>query len=255
MWQKNWWAWLTIENKYYSTKENTMTQLTQRNILVLKIIVDEYIQTWEVIWSKWLLKKYDIWVSPATIRSDMAKLEELQLVFQPYNSSGRKPTSKGLRAFVNYLMADIPDRFLDTNNHEIESENTKKIEDFVHNLCYWLSQKTREISFFLLEEKSILNYTGIANFLENNYENLWPEIYQIIRMLEDRKSFWNFINSLNIENNVSVYIGEENVVSFLHKYTLIVKKVRLDGQDWYIWIIGSLKMDYNFNISAVKWII
>jgi transcriptional regulator of heat shock response len=46
----------------------------------------------------------------------MAKLETLELVYQPYNSAGRLPTSKGLRAFVNYLMQSSPDHFLQQNN-------------------------------------------------------------------------------------------------------------------------------------------
>ena len=81
-------------------------QLTQRNIDILKIIVEEYLSTGEVLGSKLLLKKYDLWVSSATVRNDMAKLEQLELVYQPYNSAGRLPTSKWLRAFVNYLMND-----------------------------------------------------------------------------------------------------------------------------------------------------
>ena len=78
--------------------------LTERNIKILKIIVEEYLETWEVIWSKLLLKKYNLWVSPATVRNDMAKLEELELVYQPYTSAGRLPTTKWIRAFVDFLM-------------------------------------------------------------------------------------------------------------------------------------------------------
>ena len=95
-----------------------MSQLTQRNIEILKIIVDEFIQTWEVIGSKWLLQKYDLGVSPATVRNDMAKLENLELLYQPYNSAGRLPTAKGLRAFVNYLMQTSPDYFLQQQNNQ-----------------------------------------------------------------------------------------------------------------------------------------
>ena len=232
-----------------------MSQLTQRNILILKIIVDEYIQTWEVLGSKLLLKKYDIGVSPATIRNDMAKLEEMKLVYQPYNSSGRMPTSKWLRAFVNYLMADMPQRFLNEQQTHIWNNDIKSFEDFVHGISYDLAQKTGEISFVLLAEKSILNYSGVANFLENNFSKLWNDLYQIIRMLEDKKSFTVFIDNMQIWDEVAVYIGEENYVSFLRDYTIIVKKVLIDNMIAYVWIIWSLKMNYNFNISAVKWII
>ena len=104
--------------------------LTNRNIEILKIIVLEYLETWWVLWSKLLLQKYDLWVSSATVRNDMAKLEELELVYQPYNSAGRLPTSKWLRAFVNYLMQQSPEYFLNVKN-DIKESNINNIWDFV----------------------------------------------------------------------------------------------------------------------------
>ena len=71
-----------------------MSNLTNRNIEILKIIVEEFLQTGEVLGSKSLLKKYDLGVSSATVRNDMATLETLELIYQPYNSAGRLPTAK-----------------------------------------------------------------------------------------------------------------------------------------------------------------
>ena len=64
-----------------------MTTLTPRNIEILKIIIEEYIKTGDVLGSKLLLKKYDLGVSSATVRNDMATLEALKLIYQPYNSA------------------------------------------------------------------------------------------------------------------------------------------------------------------------
>ncbi|MGB2110817.1 MAG: hypothetical protein ACPHY8_02680 [Patescibacteria group bacterium] len=57
----------------------------------------------------------------------MAKLENLDLLYQPYNSAGRLPTTKGLRAFVNYLMQSSPDYFLQAQNNQNFHEEIKKI--------------------------------------------------------------------------------------------------------------------------------
>jgi transcriptional regulator of heat shock response len=57
----------------------------------------------------------------------MAKLENLELLYQPYNSAGRLPTAKGLRAFVNYLMQTSPDYFLQQQNNQKYYEEVKKI--------------------------------------------------------------------------------------------------------------------------------
>ncbi len=232
-----------------------MSQLTKRNIDILKIIIDEYINTGSVIGSKLLLKKYDLGVSPATIRNDMAKLEQLDLVYQPYNSSGRMPTSKWLRAFVNYLMEDIPDHFLNERNDLHFLSDSKKMSDFAHKITFDLAKNTREISFFFMAEKSIHSFCWVADFLESNMSNMWEDIFKIIRVIEDKDSFSAFIRSLPLTSIVNVFIGEENIIDFLRDYTIIVKEVKIEWEIWYVWIIWSLKMDYNFNISAIKWII
>lgn len=232
-----------------------MSQLTQRNIEILKIIVDEFIQSGDVMGSKWLLQKYDLWVSPATVRNDMAKLENLDLLYQPYNSAGRLPTAKWLRAFVNYLMQSSPDYFLQQQNTQKYYEEVKKIWDFVHRITYELAKNTHEIAFFCLPDKHILEYSGLGKFLEENHKRMWDSIFSIIKMLEDRFHFQKFLDELPKNNDINIFIWEENILPFLKDYTLILKPVVIDGNVWYVGIIWSLKMNYSFNISAVRGII
>lgn len=232
-----------------------MTPLTQRNIDILKIIVEEYLETWEVLGSKLLLQKYDLWVSPATVRWDMAKLENLELVYQPYNSAGRLPTSKGLRAFVNYLMETSPDYFLQQKNIQLWEEKIEKLSDFIHKISFELAKSTWEISFFIIPEKHIVWYSGIGNFLETNHKRLGDSIFSIIKMLEDKFNFSNFIQNFPINHGINIFIWEENILPYLRDYTIILKQVNIDGKIWYVWLIGSLKMNYSFNISAVRGII
>lgn len=231
-----------------------MAQITERNISILKIIVEEFLQTGEVLGSKALLKKYDMWVSSATIRNDMAVLEKLDLVFQPYNSAGRLPTTKWLRAFVNYFMQISPDYLLAPKNLGIW-ENIKKIEDFIFDLVFSLAKSSKEITFFAVPDDSILKYSWVADFLENNHKSLWNSIFNIIKMLEDKNNFIKFIESLDLNKEVNVFIWEENVISYLKDYTIIIRPLVIDWKMAYIWIIWWLKMNYSFNISAIKWII
>ncbi len=232
-----------------------MSTLTNRNIEILKIIVDEYLETWEVLGSKLLLQKYNLWVSSATVRWDMAKLEALELVYQPYNSAGRLPTSKWLRAFVNYLMKSSPDYFLYENNIIIWKEKIENITDFTHKISFELAKNTSEIAFFIVPEKNIVEYSWTWIFLEENHKRLWNSIFSIIKMLEDKFNFSNFITSFPMNEWINIFIWEENILPFLKDYTIILKQVNIDWDIWYIWIIWSLKMNYSFNISAVKWII
>lgn len=232
-----------------------MTNLTWRNIEILKIIVEEFLKTWEVLWSKALLKKYDLWVSSATVRNDMAILESLELIYQPYNSAWRLPTSKWLRAFINYLMQETPNHFLEQSSVKMKDIDIKTLEDFIYNIVFELAKKTWEISFFIVEDDSINQYSWISNFLENNYRFLWNSIYSIIKMLEDKKNFIKFISSLPLNHWVNVFVWEENIIPFLKDYTIIVRPIQIEWKIWYIWLIWGLKMNYSFNISAIKWII
>jgi hypothetical protein len=74
-------------------------------------------------------------------------------------------------------------------------------------------------------------------------------------MLEDKFSFSKFITSFPFSNGINLFIWEENILPFLKDYTIIIKQVNIDWNLWYLWIIWSLKMNYSFNISAVRWII
>jgi len=232
-----------------------MTTLTPRNIEILKIIIEEYIRTGEVLGSKLLLKKYDLWVSSATVRNDMALLEKLELVYQPYNSAGRLPTAKGLRAFVNYLMHETPEHFLQEKNISVEQNDFRRLNDFIHKIVFELAKNTHEIAFFTIPERHIVEHAGIPIFLKKNLKRMGEDIYSIIEMLEDKMNFMKFIQNFPLSAGVNVFIGEENILPYLKDYTIIVKPIQIDGQVGYIGIIWSLKMDYSFNISAIRGII
>ncbi|MEN9715270.1 MAG: hypothetical protein RJA35_737 [Actinomycetota bacterium] len=77
--------------------------IPERSAEVLRAIVQDYISTREPVGSKALVERHGFDVSAATIRNDMALLEEEQLIAQPHTSSGRIPTDKGYRLFVDKL--------------------------------------------------------------------------------------------------------------------------------------------------------
>lgn len=78
--------------------------LDERKQKVLRAIINDYISTAEPVGSRTIAKKYDLGVSPATIRNEMADLEELGYIEQPHTSAGRVPSDRGYRYFVDCLM-------------------------------------------------------------------------------------------------------------------------------------------------------
>jgi heat-inducible transcriptional repressor len=80
--------------------------VSQRGLDVLRVIVQDYVASREPVGSKSIVDRHSFGVSAATIRNDMALLEEEELIVAPHTSSGRVPTDKGYRVFVNQL-ADL----------------------------------------------------------------------------------------------------------------------------------------------------
>ena len=77
--------------------------MDDRKLEVLRAIVTDYVSSQEPVGSKSLVERHDLGVSPATVRNDMAALEEEGYITQPHTSAGRIPTDKGYRLFVDRL--------------------------------------------------------------------------------------------------------------------------------------------------------
>ncbi|MBO9627240.1 MAG: heat-inducible transcriptional repressor HrcA [Microbacterium sp.] len=77
--------------------------VSERGLQVLRAIVQDYVETHEPVGSRSIVDRYSFGVSAATIRNDMALLEDEELITAPHTSSGRVPTDKGYRVFVNHL--------------------------------------------------------------------------------------------------------------------------------------------------------
>ena len=80
--------------------------LIERQHKILKAIIQNYLETGEPVGSRTLSKSTDLNLSSATIRNEMADLEDLGYIFQPYTSAGRIPSDKGYRLYVDMLMED-----------------------------------------------------------------------------------------------------------------------------------------------------
>ncbi len=78
--------------------------LSDRKLKILEAIITDYIETAEPIGSRTIAKKYDLGISPATVRNEMSDLEEMGLIEQPHTSAGRIPSDKGYRLYVDNMM-------------------------------------------------------------------------------------------------------------------------------------------------------
>ena len=88
-----------------------MSELTERQKVILSLVVHEYVRTANPVGSKNLVKQFHLDYSPATVRNELASLTEAKYLSQPYTSAGRVPTEKGYRFFVSGLiqMRELPE--------------------------------------------------------------------------------------------------------------------------------------------------
>lgn len=111
---------------------------------VLQAIIDDYIATAEPVGSRTIARKYDLGVSPATIRNEMSDLEESGYLAQPHTSAGRIPSDKGYRFYVDVLMdpADMTDDELE-HVRENMSANQRAVSSLIHRAAKTLSELSR----------------------------------------------------------------------------------------------------------------
>jgi len=81
-----------------------LPHLTERQEMILSLIVREYIQNGQPVGSKTLVEQYDLGISSATVRNEMVALEQHGLIYAPHTSAGRVPSQQGYRYFVRHLL-------------------------------------------------------------------------------------------------------------------------------------------------------
>ena len=120
--------------------------VSERGLEVLRAIVQDYVSTREPIGSKSIVERHSFGVSAATIRNDMALLEEEQLIAAPHTSSGRIPTDKGYRVFVDQLTALRP--LTSAQRQAIESflDRSVDLDDVLGRTVRLLSQLTNQVA-------------------------------------------------------------------------------------------------------------
>src|ERR1700761_8958150 len=120
--------------------------LDERKLTVLRAIVEDYVSTTEPVGSKSLVDRHGLDVSPATIRNDMAVLEEQGFIAQPHTSAGRIPTDKGYRLFVDRLSNVKPMSAAERRAIETFLAGAYSLDEVVARTVRLLAQLTRQVA-------------------------------------------------------------------------------------------------------------
>src|SRR4051812_47429790 len=117
-----------------------------RRLAVLRAIVEDYVSTEEPVGSKALVERHGLGVSSATVRNDMAVLEEEGYITQPHTSAGRVPTDKGYRLFVDRLTTVKPMSQAERRAIASFLDGAVDLDDGVQRSVRVLSQLTRQVA-------------------------------------------------------------------------------------------------------------
>lgn len=124
-------------------------KITERKCNILKIIVEEFIETAQPVGSKTLIDKFNLPFSSATIRNEMQELEENGYLEKPHTSAGRIPSSKGYRFYVEHLRSHSHRNDLSTRFESMFNNRTVEIQEIIRQTSQVLSQMTNLTSIVL----------------------------------------------------------------------------------------------------------
>ncbi|MDS1029437.1 heat-inducible transcriptional repressor HrcA [Bacillota bacterium LX-D] len=186
--------------------------MDERKKKVLQSIIQDYIATAEPVGSRTIARKYNLGVSPATIRNEMADLEELGYIEQPHTSAGRIPSDLGYRYYVDCLM---------------EKQELNQAEKDYIDFCFSQKQKMEEIQSVIKQASELLSemthYT--AMIVEPQWDRLVFEHIQLLPLGPGVALMVVVINSriiqhyiLNIPESISAADLEKVSLALNHKF-------------------------------------
>lgn len=133
--------------------------LNERKKKILQIIIEDYISSAEPVGSRNIARKYDLGLSPATIRNEMSDLELLGYLEQPHTSAGRIPSAQAYRFYVDALIE--PGTLTDNDMALIDgwyNERRRNIDDIFQSTAKILSRMTQNVSMVLTNQQTIANF-------------------------------------------------------------------------------------------------
>ncbi|PGT82911.1 MULTISPECIES: heat-inducible transcriptional repressor HrcA [Bacillaceae] len=230
--------------------------LTDRQLLVLQVIIDDFIHSAQPVGSRSLAKKDEITFSSATIRNDMADLEDLGFIEKTHSSSGRVPSERGYRYYVDHLLS--PQRLTKTEVTQIKSIYAEKIfelEKVVQKSAQILSEMTNYTSIVLgpkvnenrlkrIQIVPISKETAVAIIVTNtgHVENRTITFPDSLEPSDIEKM-------VNILNERLVGVPLVDLQNKIFKEVVTVLKNHIENYDMLLKIMaGSLKLESNEKI-------
>lgn len=231
-----------------------MYELTQRQIEILKSLIEEYIETAGAVGSETLEKKHNLSASPATIRNEMVRLTELGYLKKLHTSAGRVPTALGMKFYVKQLMKE---KELSVAEEVAVKERVWDYRDqmqrFLKELTRTLAERTKAIAVITTKDGD-LYAAGYANILD------MPEFFDIditknlLNVIDEYEYFQKICTGVSDDEEVHVFL-EDELGPRLHGpygfvFTHYKTPMALSGE---IGVLGPTRLNYTAVIPTVRY--
>jgi heat-inducible transcriptional repressor len=225
--------------------------MTDRQAKILAAIIEQYAEVASPVGSVMLAKLFD--VSSATIRSEMARLEEMGLIAQPHTSSGRVPTDLGYRFYVNTItdagMADQPK--FDRSARAIEARvNTHgdRADRAIRSAVDSLVDLTQNLGLATIGDELYLS--GMGNLFSQPEFMTGTHTQSVARLLDNLEPW---LREAALNEPLNVYIGAENPIGKTSGASLIISRFRSPYSDHsYIGVLGPTRQSYGKVMRLVR---
>jgi heat-inducible transcriptional repressor len=217
--------------------------MTDRQIAILSAIIEQYAEVAAPVGSVTLAKLFG--VSSATIRAEMARLEEMGLITHPHTSAGRIPTDKGYRYYVNILNEAKDDESvkLDRGARAIEARVSTygdRADRAIRSAVDSLVELTHNLGLATIGEELYMN--GIGNLFSQPEYMSGRHVQAVARLLDNLEPW---LREAAPNEPLNVYIGAENPIGKSSGATLIISRFRSPYSDHsYIGVLGPTRQSY-----------
>lgn len=231
-----------------------MEGLTPRQVQILKCIVEEYTESAEAVGSDVIEKKYNLGVSPATIRNEMVALTTGGYLRQQHTSAGRVPTPKGIKFYVDQLMEE---KKLSVAEEVAAKEQVMSVKDdfdkLMHEVTKALAKQTHSLGIAATEDGDVW-HSGYANILDI------PEFYNIdvtsrvLELLEESQRLRElFFERADWDTPIEILFGEELGWPHFEPVGVVACQFASPHGRGSLGIIGPVRFNYPFVIPIVRY--
>lgn len=228
--------------------------LTARQTQILKALIEEYIETAEPVGSEALDKKYNLGVSPATIRNEMVALTRLGYLRQPHTSAGRIPSPIAMKFYIDQLMEERQMSLADEVKAKEEVWDSRNdLDELLEEATKSLAERTRNVAVAATDKGKVW-HAGYANIFMN------PE-FSDVRACADLFSFLEeadrlqelFFERAPSGSPIDVLFGEELGWPELNPIGIVATHFNIKGTNGVLGVIGPVRLSYPTVIPVLRY--